>query len=234
MTEAQNQLPLLEGPTATESSKKGDEPAVVQPADHRLVDLLAEFRFFTPALLVTHGLWDRDPVAEFIQDNPGPGSYIKAIDFTLGPLFQGLGKKSIPVLHKRRKKELVDWDRRLYMVPTEWLPLLQNWLEGCVMCSQPHKYYCRPFSFDLTVLDLPAIKLKPVLPESVPSVPIRAFGFSTLAASYWLTTPVPIVQFRGELPEPVKMRPFREAVIEGRQLLGLPPLEESEHVPHVH
>lgn len=111
-----------------------------------------EVRLFTPALLVTHGRFDRDPVQEFDVRFPAerPDERPFVIDLTKDNerFFTGLGIRRISG-HRR----LVNWDKRLYAIVESRAEDCFNFLGGIAFSLPSENYYASVLSYDLQIKD---------------------------------------------------------------------------------
>jgi hypothetical protein len=126
-----------------------------------------EVRLFTPALLITHGGFDRDPVREF--DARFPAEKAEARPFVIDLqrdhefFFRGLGVSGLDC-HKRP----INWDKRLYAISAERAEECFEFIGG-IAFSDPHRgYYANALSYDLKIKD-PTAKI-------VSSLDIKIFG----------------------------------------------------------
>lgn len=112
----------------------------------------SEVRLFTPALLITHGGFDRDPVREF--DARFPAETADARPFVIDLqrdhefFFRGLGVVGLDC-HKKP----INWDKRLYAIIESRAEECFEFLGG-IAFSAPHRgYYANALSYDLTIKD---------------------------------------------------------------------------------
>jgi len=105
-----------------------------------------DFCFFSAAALFTLGGFDRDPVVEF-------GSYYSEVSKQLpffvelsprgGSFFSGLGVQPAP---RAKTKDVVNWDKRLYIVPKESSEDCFSFIGGIAWLEPKtgFSYYCFP------------------------------------------------------------------------------------------
>ena len=173
-----------------------------------------EHVLFTPALLVTYGLMDRDPVGQYVQ-HVRPDLAPVAMDGP--PIFQGLGKSNL------QDSGLIDWDRRIYAVPKAGWTACRDFLGGLVLFDRRRMHYARMAYYELQVIDTWAFGRGHILPE-LPYVPVTVFAVSTNRHFIYLepardpprTWPWLVVDFA---------RP--ETIREAEALLGPPPAPEK-------
>ena len=128
-----------------------------------------EFALFTPALLFTHGGFDRDPIVEF-------ASYYSE-SFTVRPayidlyndtefFFRGLGVSAAP-----KTNVPVNWDKRLYAIPVSAADDCFAFLGGICWANPQTGFFARTFSYMLDIPD--PIATRPEL------LSVRVFGVTT-------------------------------------------------------
>jgi hypothetical protein len=112
-----------------------------------------DIALFTPALLVTHGGFDRDPVMEFCARFPHEAENDKPFCIDLKPstselFFAGLGVKAIPGVG-----ESVHWGKRLYGVPKTREEDCFAFLHGIMFSEKDRGFFASVFSYDMRVID---------------------------------------------------------------------------------
>lgn len=110
-----------------------------------------DFFLFTPALLLTHSEFDRDPVVEFAVRAPAEKDLLPfCIDLrpTGAPFFSGLGEKQLPAVQK-----VVNWDRRLYCVDASRKDECISFIGGILFSNPKTGAFGTSFYYDLTVTD---------------------------------------------------------------------------------
>lgn len=135
--------------------------------------------FFTPALVVTHGLFDRDPVIEFNRthqtDDEEDRPFQVDCDY---PLFQDLGKSVV-------QGQVVDWDHRIYGIVEPGWEQLRDFI-GSIACCMPAWYHYAKIGFhNLKIVDSTALHGGRVLTE-LPTVDIFVFFVSTCRYFAWM------------------------------------------------
>lgn len=188
--------------------------------DVRVVDTLSGmvddgFMFFTPALITTHGLFDRDPVMEYLKHNPrvDKGSSPFVVDCERA-FFSGLGYGVLD-------NKFIDWDRRLYGIHKELWPNLHAFLTGIGICNRETYYFARIGWHPLTIVDQTAMASGRILSE-IPTIGITVFCISSNRAFAYIEPAkdpprtLPYLQLRG---------PEQKIQQEARKFLGPPPKE---------
>lgn len=184
---------------------------------HTLLDLGEHFEFFTTALLITHGLFDRDPLVEFNAAHPVDHEELRpyAIDSRF-PFFQNLGQSIVG-------DQFVDWDHRLYAIERSRWPKCYNFINAISMFERRRHHYARVCSHHLTIVDPLALhggKLYDALPE----IEVTVFAVSTNRHFVHLFPAIDPPRTRA-FPH---VGPPREAtILEGQAVLGPPP--DPEH-----
>lgn len=110
-----------------------------------------EFVLFTPALLFTHGGFDRDPVVEFASYYSEVSSVRPAcIDLQKDQefFFRGLGVRPAP-----KTKTLVNWDKRLYAIPGKAAADCFSFLAGINWTQPATGFFAHAFSYTVDMLD---------------------------------------------------------------------------------
>lgn len=196
---------------------EGDDRPADQEELTTLSQLTREFAFFTPALILTHGHFDRDPMREFNAFRPVDTDAERpfAVD-AARPFFQGLGVHPLP------DGEMVNWDHRLYgIVRHRWDEVL-NFLGGLAMYDSRRYHYARAMSYSLLIVDPTSLgQGGPVLwTGDVPTISITVFGVSTNRGIHYLAPAA----------DPPRTRPFphtrpadQKLVAEAEAVLGPPP-----------
>lgn len=181
---------------------------------HTLADVAKECALFTPALIVTHGHFDRDPVAEYNAhhptDDPDVAPFI--LDATDFQFFQGLGKTMLG-------GQLVDWDRRLYGIRKDMWDQCRGFI-GAISMYEPRRYhYARVMYHDLIIVDPVKLRSGKVL-EDLPTVMITVFGVSGNRECVFLQ---PALDPPRTYPNPKLVAPDANVVREAEAILGPPP-----------
>lgn len=126
-----------------------------------------EVRLFTPALLITHGGFDRDPVREF--DARFPAETADARPFVIDLqrenefFFRGLGVVTL-ACHKKP----INWDKRIYAIHVDRAEECFDFLNGIAFSAPDRGYYANALSYDLKIKD-PTSKI-------VASLDVKIFG----------------------------------------------------------
>lgn len=119
---------------------------------------------FTPALMVTHGGFDRDPVQEFDARFPLPDDYrpfCVQLTWDNERFFDGLGVP--PPLPGRRA---VNWDQRLYAIDEKHAQECFDFLGGVAWSDPARGYFANTMSYDMLIPD-PTSKTGAMLPVKV-------------------------------------------------------------------
>jgi hypothetical protein len=108
---------------------------------------------FTPALLVTHGGFDRDPVIEFSARFPAESESDRPFCVDLKPstnelFFAGLGVQAIPGYCGP-----VHWGKRLYGVSKKHEEDCFAFLHGIMFSDKSRGFFASVFSYDMRIID---------------------------------------------------------------------------------
>lgn len=133
---------------------------------------------FTPALLITHGGFDRDPVTEFAWRCPVDDSYLWPFCIDLkatndSVFFSGLGVTPLPGSSAR-----VNWDKRLYGIAKEREEECFSFLKGIGFSNPKTGFLAGTFAYDVAVTDPTRSVLQPL--------PVKVFGVVSNNAVAWL------------------------------------------------
>lgn len=109
-----------------------------------------KLRLFTPALLVTHGGFDRDPVQEFdarygLTEQYRP--FFIQLKNDHERFFDGLGVVSLP------GRPAVNWDQRLYAVDEEHHADCFDFIGGIAFSDPRRNFFASVISYDMTIPD---------------------------------------------------------------------------------
>lgn len=120
---------------------------------------------FTPALLLTHGGLDRDPVMEFDARYNLPGDQYRPFVVDLKRdherFFDGLGLHPLP-----GRTQPVNWDRRLYAIDKEYAGDCFEFIGGMCWSDPKTGFFAEVMSYDLVIPD-PTSKLGELLTVKV-------------------------------------------------------------------
>lgn len=121
---------------------------------------------FTPALLITSGRFDRDPVMEFDARVPAESADLRPFCIDLKPqtaelFFSGLGVRAIPGYRRA-----INWDKRLYGIAKSREEDCFAFLSGIAFSDSKTGYFASTFSYDITILD-PTSRLNEMLQVKV-------------------------------------------------------------------
>lgn len=152
----------------------------------------ADFFLFTPALLVTHSEFDRDPVVEFAVRMPAESDDLKpfCVDLTRGNevFFSGLGSRPSP-----RTTKVVNWDRRLYCIDAARKEECISFFGGILFSNPNSGVFGSSFYYELT---LPDPTVRTYAPLSVGVVGVRTNKYVAFLQSQFggsaraVTTPI--------------------------------------------
>lgn len=130
-------------------------------------------KLFTPALLITHGGFDRDPVREFDERFPAERHEDRPFVIDLQRddefFFRGLGVVGLSC-HKRPP----NWDKRLYAITAARADECFEFLNGIAFSAPTRGYYASVMSYDLKIKD-PTTKTRAVLDVKVFGVLANSF-----------------------------------------------------------
>jgi hypothetical protein len=110
-----------------------------------------DFFLFTPALLLTHSDFDRDPVVEFAVRMPAEKDLMPfCIDLHRDNdfFFTGLGEKRLP-----GKQKVVNWDRRIYCVPAARKDDCVAFIGGIIFSNPRTGLFGSSFYYDMQISD---------------------------------------------------------------------------------
>lgn len=126
-----------------------------------------EVRLFTPALLITHGGFDRDPVREFDARFPADTADLRPFVIDLQRehefFFRGLG-----VVRLDCHKKPINWDKRIYAIAASRAEECFEFLGGIAFSAPDRGYYANALSYDL--------KIKDPTSQIVSSLDVKIFG----------------------------------------------------------
>jgi hypothetical protein len=109
-----------------------------------------KLRLFTPALLVTHGGFDRDPVQEFDARYGLPEKY-RPVCIQLKQdnerFFEGLGVHALP------GRAPVNWDQRLYAIDEQHHADCFDFIGGISFSDPRRNFFASVLSYDLLIPD---------------------------------------------------------------------------------
>jgi hypothetical protein len=110
-----------------------------------------KYYLFTPALLLTHGGFDRDPVVEFdarynLPDAHRPFCVQLRRDHER--FFAGLGMKALPGQSRE-----VNWDQRIYAIEEEYAGDCFEFIGGIAYSDPKNNMFAEIMSYDVMVPD---------------------------------------------------------------------------------
>lgn len=208
--------PLHVAPHAA-PAQQDDQPVRVAKVS-TLGDMRADgYVFFTPALIITHGLFDRDPVIEFNRTHQTNDESDRPFHVDSEyPFFQALGKSLV-------QGDLVDWDHRLYGVhETHWAQLRD--FIAAIAIYDPKRYHYAKIGFhNLKIVDPTALHANRVSAE-LPTIDIWVFFVSAYRYFAWMA---PAKDPPRTFPFAQVDPPKPEIKVEAEAILGPPPAPEQ-------
>lgn len=147
---------------------------------------------FTPAILFTHGGFDRDPVVEFEAFSPAPSPELRPFCIDLKsdgqPFFTGLGICPAP-----GRTRPINWDRRLYAIDQTRAAECFEFLNGIAYSDAKTGFFASTFSYELLIAD-PTAARKVQMGPPAPLLAVTLFGaISTTFLAYMdYVPPAPI------------------------------------------
>lgn len=171
--------PPLQGVEQHDAGKPDDDRVAGLPTHQTLVDMAAEFEFFTPALICIAGRFDRDPVVEYNRQFPRIDEVERPfyVDYSMA-FFEGLGDGFVA-------GQPVNWDRRIYGVRRSRWEHLRDTLAGIAIKHTPSKFFAKIGFYEMPLVDPYALKKMPVV-DKLPTVTITVFGVSSNKLFTWL------------------------------------------------
>jgi len=213
----EDHTPVQDGVRAGQVDEQdGDSPDEKQQSQAATLQDLVEdgVVLFTPALVTTHGGFDRDPVVEFARtvSTTDPDILPFVIDSEF-QFFEGLGLGLLP-----GSPLPVNWNNRLYGVNEETWPELKNMMENIAWYDPKRYNFGQVGSHELTIVDPHALARGFV--AEIPSVTITVFCVSALRGFYYIN---PATDPPRTLPTVVTNPPDPALVAEAQSVLGPPP-----------
>lgn len=192
------------------------QPVVPRTETNSLCDLTKDYALFTTALINTFGMFDRDPVQEFVKFHPDTEARSPfALDMDW-PVFQDIGRGVL-------SGQLVDWDRRLYGIVLERWEQLRNFIGSLSVFNRKHYFYARFGWHELTIVDPLAMHQGKVL-EDIPMVVVTDFMVSSNRQVTYLAAAKDPPRTKAY---PATQPPVPEIVREATAILGPPPNPEA-------
>lgn len=153
----------------------GGEPVAAEEPEQTLGQLTSELRFFTTALIVTHGGFDRDVLYEFNSRHPNPDPNLQPIAFDLDrPLFQGLGVT--PWLAPSPAP--INWDHRIYGIHESRFEELSRFVCSVAFSNPRTQLFVTIGAHMLQIVDVTALG-QVMAANDLPTLPITVFCIST-------------------------------------------------------
>jgi hypothetical protein len=208
------------GPLVVEAhdapGQAGDQPVREEDLS-TLGDLQRDgFVLFTPALIVTHGLFDRDPIIEFNRTHETTAASERPFQVDCDhPLFQHLGKSLV-------QGALIDWDRRIYGVHESIWEQLRDFVGAIALFDSKRYHYAKVGYHQLKIVDVTALHGGVI--QELPTVDIWVFFVSTYRYFAWMA---PAKDPPRTLPFVQVDPPKPEIKAEAEAVLGPPPSPEQ-------
>lgn len=138
--------------TRVEAVTNADDIAT-RSCSESLRGLNKQISLFTPALMITSGGFDRDPVLEFDARFPPESADLRPFCIDLKPdtnevFFSGLGVRQLPA-----KSRPVNWDKRLYGIAQQREEECFAFLSGIAFSDSKRGYFASTFAYDIPVPD---------------------------------------------------------------------------------
>ncbi len=164
-----------------------------------LTELNADYVFFTPALLYTHGHLDKDVVQEWLNLQPDkPQVFVLTFEQLL---FDGVGPA---------------WGHQLVCCDRPHWPSLQRHLATVGIADRVAGTISRAFVANLTMVDAMVLQRTATLPEPLPTVEIAAVGLRSNIQTVYLVSADNLLK-----PAVVVIKgPVPAAVAESKAILG--------------
>lgn len=170
-------------------------------------ELSKHFEFFTPALMMTKGGFDRDPLTEYvISYSPNDEATPNILDHDEA-FFANMGHTAI-------NGDFVEWDRRIYVIPRQHWQALRDFISSIAWSNPADKSFTRVHFREHEILDPIASKRGGVLTKA-PTFPVTVFGVSSTKAFVYLSMPVNPF----EKPVPIIEPPRPDVAVEGKALM---------------
>lgn len=201
------------------SAVKTGEPVAAEEPEHTLQEMSKELRYFTTALIITHGRFDRDPLYEFNSRHWHDDINMRpfAIDLPQ-PIFQHLG---ITLLGRPESgcQERVNWNHRLYAIHESRFEELQKFITSISFSDPYSKRFVTVGAHVLEIVDQTSLGIMAAADE-LPTIHITVFCIST---NYEFVYMAPAVDPPRTRPYAVNKPPSPEAVLQAQAVLGPPP-----------
>ncbi len=181
---------------------------VVEPSFRSFIEMGVDYEFFTPALAMAVGGFDRDIVQEFVLHHPGANE--DADPFAIDadePFFVGIG------IQERDDKK-IDWDRRLYGIVRDRWFLCRDFLSAIAWVDPNTKTYSRLGFHEFPLIDPVAVRRGGIITE-IPRFPVTSFAVSSTRRFSYLNPARP-----GK-PQLVH-EPPKAAILQEARAAGLP------------
>jgi len=176
---------------------------------------------FTPALMLTHGGFDRDPVVEFNAlcpaDRPDLKPFVVDLKKEHERFFEGLGSVVLP-----GRKTPTDFDRRLYAIDAERAAECFEFLGGIAFSHPKTSFFAQTCAYDIKVPD-PTSKRHQIL--NVKVFGLVATDFVALLQERFMQ---PAIALKADITSPAAKSAFlRQCGIVGL-FDGVDPLQHRE------
>jgi len=170
-----------------------------------LYEMREDFRFFTPALLMTHGHFDRDPVMEFIAFHGNDAAGGPFVIDAPQPFFCGLPPT---LLGAPPHGKLVNWDNRLYAVHKDTWEDCCNFIAGITVIDKDRNFVGRFGYYGLSVTDVTHCGAGGITTDFV-TIDVTVFGLDGSDGRVYLSPPIALPVDR---PYVVRDKPTVEAL----------------------
>lgn len=174
------------------------------PVGQTLSDLKDQLVFFTPAMLLTHAYFDRDPVFEYVEQMSVPEAERPlSIDCQM-PFFSRLGKTQLGL--PPRSVE-VNWDHRLYACPQHRWEECREFICRIAVTDRRRKQYATIGWYTIPVVDVTTLASRPA--ARLPWIEVVAFVASTNYGTHYIARAIDPPRSR---PYPATLPPSPEVV----------------------
>jgi hypothetical protein len=165
-------------PTSVHEHDPTPPPAPEEPQPKTLCDLADEFVFFTPALILQVGMFNKDPVAEYIATREVKEELRPVAIDSPRPFFGNLGASIIGGVEVR-------WAHRLYMVRKEGWQDCNAFLGSITLLDHANKRYTQFGWNEFPIIDPLSMEGAHTLTE-LPFVRVHAVCASTSGGFFYI------------------------------------------------
>lgn len=190
-----------------------DAPAEQVPERHTLGDMARDgYVFFSYALILTHGHFNRDPLVEWLSNRPGLDKDLHPHTIICKrPVFQGLPSTRI-------NGQLRHWNHEISCIRKESWEDCRDFIGSIAILDREKKFYARLLMHELKIVDPVAMASK-ILTE-IPTLDIFVFCVSSTTSFTWLK---PAVDPPRTFAYPIQQLPRPDVLAEAEAVLGPPP-----------